>query len=277
MSFPALGIALIVVCAIMVGTFFIAQKIRNAGIVDVVWAACFMVVALVYLQFPGWEPRSRLITAMVCLWSLRLSAYLAIRFFKHVDTEDRRYFALREEWGAEYPSKLFLFFLFQGLSVVALSVPIWIAATSAEHNIARTLIEQVRGGWSIWEGVAVALWAVALIGEATADLQLYLFKSKPQNKGRVFRYGLWKYSRHPNYFFEWLVWCAFALFALPRTYGYLGLISPVLMYYFLTRVTGVPATESQAKKSKGEEYEKYIHSTSSFFPSIPKPANDDKA
>jgi steroid 5-alpha reductase family enzyme len=110
---------------------------------------------------------------------------------------------------------------------------------------------------------------VAFLGEITADAQLWRFKRDPKNQGRVCNTGLWRYSRHPNYFFEWLIWVSFAIVALSAKYGYLGLLSPLLMLYFLLRLTGIPATEEQALRSKGEKYRAYQRSTSPFIPWFP--------
>jgi len=107
-----------------------------------------------------------------------------------------------------------------------------------------------------------------------ADAQLAKFKRIAANRGKVCRVGLWNYSRHPNYFFEWLVWVAWALFALPSPAGYVGLIGPVLMFYFLFRVTGIPATEAQALRSRGEEYRRYQETTSAFVPWFHKKVDD---
>jgi len=102
-----------------------------------------------------------------------------------------------------------------------------------------------------------------------ADAQLVRFKRDPKNKGRVCNAGLWRYSRHPNYFFEFLIWVSFAIVALPAQHGYLGLISPLLILFFLVRVSGIPATEQQAIRSKGEAYRNYQQSTSPFIPWFP--------
>jgi len=120
------------------------------------------------------------------------------------------------------------------------------------------------------------LWAMAMVGEAAADAQLSKFKSDPSNKGRTCQVGLWRYSRHPNYFFEWLIWIAFALFALASPGGFWGLLSPALILYFVLRVTGIPATEAQAIRTRGEEYRRYQRTTSAFVPWFPKTIPQEK-
>ena len=117
---------------------------------------------------------------------------------------------------------------------------------------------------------ARALFLIGLIGESTADAQLAAFKRNPANKGGVCDAGLWRYSRHPNYFFEWLIWIAYAVFALASPYGWIALAMPVLMLHFLINVTGLKATEEQALRTKGERYRLYQARTSGFIPWIPR-------
>jgi steroid 5-alpha reductase family enzyme len=121
-----------------------------------------------------------------------------------------------------------------------------------------------------WAGAA--LWLFALLGESAADLQLARFKADPSTRGRVCDVGLWRLSRHPNYFFEWLVWCAYFLFALPSPWGWTTVSCPLLMLYFLFRVTGIPATEEQALRSRGEAYRRYQRTTSAFVPWVRRSA-----
>jgi steroid 5-alpha reductase family enzyme len=120
------------------------------------------------------------------------------------------------------------------------------------------------------EITAVGLWLVAIIGETVADRQLAAFRANPDNRGRTCRSGLWAYSRHPNYFFEWLNWCAYALMALPAPYGWAGLASPVIMLFLILKVTGVPPSEEQALASRGDDYRDYQRTTSVFIPWFPK-------
>jgi steroid 5-alpha reductase family enzyme len=120
------------------------------------------------------------------------------------------------------------------------------------------------------EYLGAALWLLAVSGEIASDVQLSRFKADPRNKGKTCRAGLWNLSRHPNYFFEWLIWMAFALFALASPYGYLGLLSPALILFFLFKVTGIPATEAQALRSRGDDYRRYQETTSAFVPWFPR-------
>jgi steroid 5-alpha reductase family enzyme len=122
--------------------------------------------------------------------------------------------------------------------------------------------------WTEW--LAIALWAGALAGESVADRQLERFKADAHSRGRVCRSGLWRYSRHPNYFFEWLVWVAYALAATTAPWGALAWACPAVMLFLLFRVTGIPATEAHALRSRGEAYRDYQRTTSAFVPWVPR-------
>ena len=180
------------------------------------------------------------------------------RVLGHLHTEDGRYQQLRRDWAANFGPKMFRFFQFQALVLVALSVPFLLAA----QNTAPALHPL--------EYAAAGLWLLALLGETLADAQLARFKRAPANRGLVCAIGLWGWSRHPNYFFEWLVWVAFALFALTAPSGWIALYAPALMLFFLLKVTGVGYTEGQLLRSKGEAYRAYQARTSAFIPWPPR-------
>ena len=118
--------------------------------------------------------------------------------------------------------------------------------------------------------VAIAVWVIAIAGESIADRQLDNFRNNPSNKGQVCKDGLWYYSRHPNYFFEWLHWWTYVLFAITYPLGWLSILAPALMLFFILKVTGIPPTEKQALKSRGERYREYQRTTNAFFPWFPK-------
>jgi steroid 5-alpha reductase family enzyme len=157
--------------------------------------------------------------------------------------------------GYQTPTaSFFWFFQIQALSNVFLAIPFFIITINNDQQI--TILE--------WTGLA--MWVIAFIGESVADWQLKEFKENPANKGEVCYVGLWNYSRHPNYFFEWLMWIAYFVFALASPYGYLAIISPLVILYLLLKVTGIPATEEQSIRSKGEKYKAYQKTTSVFVP-----------
>jgi len=253
-----LAIGTLSVCALMLALWLIHLALRNAAIVDAGWAGGVALLAMIYAAIgDGYPVRARWMAAMAALWGLRLAIYLLFtRVIGH--PEEGRYVQLRREWGGHLPLKFLLFFQFQALLSVALSAPFLLAALNPQPKL------------SAVEYTGAALWLVAWIGESAADSQLQQFKSNPANSGGICRVGLWQYSRHPNYFFEWLIWVAFALFTLGSPYGYLALAAPMLMLFFLFRVTGIPATEAQALRSRGEKYREYQRTTSAFVPWFPR-------
>jgi steroid 5-alpha reductase family enzyme len=244
--------------AMMLTLWLIHLPMRNAAIVDFGWAFGLGVLGIGYAYFGGGHGlRPILLAAMTGIWSFRLAFYLLFdRVLGH--PEEGRYQELRRSWKTNLPLKFLAFFQFQALLDVALSIPFLLIALNPATEL------------SVLEWAAVGLWLIAMIGEATADAQLAAFKKRPTSKGKTCQEGLWHYSRHPNYFFEWLIWMSYASFALGAPYGYLGLISPALILYFLLRVTGIPATEEQALRSRGDEYRRYQQTTSAFVPWFPK-------
>ncbi|MBS0633658.1 MAG: DUF1295 domain-containing protein [Verrucomicrobia bacterium] len=252
-------LALVSASALFAMLFAVARRIDNYGVVDVVWSAGFAPVAVLYgLLAPGDPVRRMLITIMAGLWSLRLGFYLGRRVLGHHPVEDGRYQQLRRDWAANFAPKMFFFFQAQALLLVALSAPFLLAAANPAGRL------------HALEYAGFTLWVVALAGETLADAQLAAFKRDPANRGRVCDRGLWHYSRHPNYFFEWLVWVAFALFALASSWGWVALYCPALMLFFLLKVTGIGYTESQLLRSKGEAFRAYQQRTSAFVPWFPK-------
>jgi steroid 5-alpha reductase family enzyme len=254
-----LGSATAALLLLMTGVWALSLRLRNAGIVDVAWAAHFALVAGYYaLAAPGYPARRAVVAGMVALWSLRLAAHLAVRVAGHHPVEDGRYQRLRQEWAPHVEAKLLGFFAVQGLLNAVLSVPFLFPCLDPSPGLRPV------------EWAGLVLWIVAWIGESVADRQLAAFKADPTRSGRTCRSGLWRYSRHPNYFFEWLVWCAYALFASASPGGWVSAYCPLLMLYFLFRVTGIPATEEQALRTKGDDYRDYQRTTSAFVPWPPR-------
>ena len=168
---------------------------------------------------------------MVGFWGFRLAVYLLFsRVIGH--PEEGRYVQLRKEWKRHLGLRFLFFFEFQALLDVILSTPFLIAALNPHAPL------------GFLEKFGAGIWLVSMIGEGIADRQLYYFKKNPENASKTCREGLWKYSRHPNYFFDWMTWVGYAVFALGSPWGWIGLISPALVLYFLLDVTGIPATGS---------------------------------
>jgi steroid 5-alpha reductase family enzyme len=272
------------VAFVMILVWIWAYRIKNAGIVDIFWAYNFLVIAGVIYFFtgahesnsllntgstdssmPGWHTtiypllfsRLNVVCLLAALWSLRLGTYLLIRVGSHLSAEEGRYKQLREEWAPNANLKFFIFFQMQALSNVFLALPFFIIALNPEPY------------FSWLECTGATIWFIAIIGEGLSDWQLARFKKDPANKGKVCQSGFWNYSRHPNYFFQLLLWIGVAIFALESPYGWIGLICPVTIAYLIFKVTGIPMTEEQALRSKGEAYREYQRTTSVFIP-LPK-------
>lgn len=248
-------ICLVTCCAIMSAVWLWAKRIGNAGVVDVFWAFNFPVIGiLIYYLGEGVELRRQLICGMVVIAGLRLGLHLWKRVIGHLDEEEGRYKQLRKEWAPNADQRFFWFFQFQAISNVILAAPFFLIAFNPAP------------GLNILEYTSVVLWAIAVIGEGTADWQLAAFKKDPANKGEVCSAGLWNYSRHPNYFFQSLLWIAYFLFAVTAPQGWIAVISPAIILYLLFNVTGIPATEEQSLRSKGDKFRAYQNTTSAFFP-----------
>ncbi len=255
---------LLICCAVLLfATFFLtwwlAEKIQNVSIVDVTWAGSFFPLALLYsTALNGFAVRKVLLLTLVGLWSLRLAAYLYRRIQSHHPDEDSRYASLRKKWGNEASPRFLIFFMVQAVSVLLLSAPLFLIANNSSEIV------------NVWEILALLLWVVAWMGEISSDRQLHAFRSEKQNKGRVCRTGWWKYSRHPNYFFEWLIWCSYGLWASCAVGGWPGLFAPLLILVSLLFLTGIPPSEKQSLLSRGEDYRRYQASTSRFVPWFPR-------
>jgi steroid 5-alpha reductase family enzyme len=240
--------------------WLIQKQTKNAGIVDVLWAFSFPILTTMYVYMTqGVMTKKSILLCMVWIWGGRLGTYLFIRNQK--GPEDIRYQKLREEWGDQSESKMFFFFQFQALLATVLSFPFALISYNSESGI------------SLFEMIGIVVWMVGVGGESLADSQLKRFKKNPANKGKVCDSGLWHYSRHPNYFFEWTIWVSYFIFALSVPYGWLSIVSPLFMLYFLVKVTGIPMTEELSLKSKGEAYREYQRTTSAFVPWFKKSAS----
>ncbi len=259
-SLPLAALALALCCAVFAACFGVARRLDNYGVVDIVWSYAFGPVAALYalLADGGWPARRVVVAAIAILWSARLGTYLCRRVMSHHPEEDGRYREMRARWAKNFAVEMFKFYQFQALSVVVLATPFLLALGRPEPR------------FTALDWIALALFVVGQAGEALADTQLAAFKKKPGNQGRVCEAGLWAFSRHPNYFFVSLTWLSFALFALPAPWGWLGMIAPGAILYLLLFVTGIPMTEEQALRTKGEAYRDYQRRVAAFVPWFPK-------
>jgi steroid 5-alpha reductase family enzyme len=251
--------ALIGLAAVFTVVYYFGKRINNYSVVDVAWSYAFGAMVIFYaLAAQGWWMRRMLIAIMVVMWSFRLGTHLWHRVKSHHPEEDGRYVEMRELWKANLGGKMFQFFQLQAISVVVLGLTFLFATTNPTESLG--LIEIVGG----------VLWISAWMGESIADMQLAKFKRDPASKGQVCDVGLWRYTRHPNYFFEWLIWVGFFLVGSAAAWGWTGIIAPAVILYLLLNVTGVPPTEAQSLRSRGDAYRRYQATTNAFFPGPPR-------
>jgi len=231
---------------------------QNAGIVDIGWALGFVISVWSYFILGnGVLEKKIFITLLVSIWGLRLAWYLTNRYL-HSD-EDPRYTELRKNLGEQGSDFKFLFvFLFQGFLVSLLTIPFLIICLSHDQT------------WHLLEGIGLLVWGIGLWGESAADSQLAKFKADTENHDLICTEGLWRYSRHPNYFFEFIIWVGYFLIALPATGGWLAILSPMIILFLLLKVSGIPVAEAEALRTKGDAYRHYQETTSSFIPWFPR-------
>jgi steroid 5-alpha reductase family enzyme len=251
--------ATVLAVAVCMGALWLLSlALRNASIVDVFWGLGFVVIAAVGLARTdaGDAPRRWLVAAMVGLWGLRLAGYLLWR--NAGAGEDPRYRAMRRHWGAR-------FWWVSGFTVFALQgVLMWIVSLPVQ------LVMLAPGGpLGALDALGVGLCAIGLFFEAVGDWQLARFKADPANAGRVMDRGLWRYTRHPNYFGDVCVWWGIFAVALATPHGPWSVVGPLLMTFLLLRVSGVAMLERSIGKRR-PEYARYAERTSAFFPRPPR-------
>jgi steroid 5-alpha reductase family enzyme len=253
------ALALALALGLMGTAFVLARRLNNFSIVDVAWAFNFTPIAAMFAMLGSGAIGRRLtLLVAVALWSLRLAAHLGIRIRAAHPVEEGRYVELRRRWSTALNTRFFVFFLFQGVLNAALSLPFVFVSQN----------DSPMPGFLELSGLC--LFVTGLAGETVADAQLSAFKREPGARERVCRAGLWRYSRHPNYFFEWLVWCGFACAATASPGGFVSWVCPAMMLYFLHRVTGIKPTEANALRTRGAAYRDYQATTSAFLPWPPR-------
>ncbi|HSL59362.1 MAG TPA: DUF1295 domain-containing protein [Acidimicrobiales bacterium] len=246
------------IAVLMLVVWLLSVVLRDASIVDIVWGLGFVVVAWVtYAVGEGVEERRLLIAVLVTVWGLRLAGYLAWRNIGK--GEDPRYRAMRRHWGDRFwIVSLVTVFVTQGVLMWIVSLPVQLAgAADAPTDI----------GLLAWIGVA--LWAVGFAFESIGDLQLARFKADPDNKGQVMDTGLWRYTRHPNYFGDFCVWWGIFLVAAETGPARWGVVGPLVMSALLMKYSGVGILEKSIDKRR-PGYAEYRRRTSTFFPRPPK-------
>ncbi|MDP2331300.1 MAG: DUF1295 domain-containing protein [Reyranella sp.] len=252
--------AAVALALVMTVAWAVQLRTGQSGWIDAIWSFAVGVVGAAAALVPiagqeGLTARQALVAACVFAWSVRLGLHIVRRTLRGGD--DARYKALREEWGANFVVRLFLFLQVQAAAALVLVICVLAAA----RNTAPL-------GWG--DALGLAILAVAVLGEAAADAQLARFAGSPRAKGAVCEIGLWRYSRHPNYFFEWLAWLSYPVIAvgLPADnfYGLIALIGPAMIYWLLVHVSGIPPLEAHMLKSRGAAFADYQRRVCAFFP-----------
>jgi steroid 5-alpha reductase family enzyme len=242
---------------LMAGLWALQLRVRNAAIADAGWCLGLGLVVCWYAWAAHGDTERRwLVAIMGSIYAFRLGFYILVNRVLG-KAEDARYRRLRQEWGKRQEFRMLLYFQLQAAAVALFSLPFL------------ALMQNPRPTFSLWELAGALVWLVAVTGEAVADRQLAQFRAKSWNRDRVCREGLWRYSRHPNYFFEWLHWWAYVVMGVGVPNWGVTLLGPLVMGWALLKVTGIPPNEEQAVASRGEEYRVYQRTTSAFFPWFP--------
>ncbi len=228
--------------------FLIYLKTKKNGHIDPLWTATIGVLGIILIiQSEKSDLKNIIIAIAIIIWAYRLSSYL---FIRGRIGNDPRYEALMTQWGKKANLFLFLFLQIQAVCAFVLLYAL------------KIIIDAPSNYFAIFIGLAIII--ISLFGEAIADKQLKVFKQN--NKDGVCNTGLWKYSRHPNYFFEFLFWFGMSVFALSHLGGLWALIAPAMMYYLLNYASGIPPLEEHMLRSRGDAYLEYQKTTSPFFP-----------
>ena len=245
------------IAALAVAAWVLSLVRRDVSHVDSLWSLFFMLAAFVYATaVEATGPRVALVLVLVSVWALRLSGYITWRNWG--EEEDRRYQQIRANNEPNFAFKsLYIVFGLQGLLAWIISLPL-LAAILGQN------------GWNLLDALGIALWLTGLALEPGGDYQLARFKANPENKGKVMDSGFWRYTRHPNYFGDFCVWWGFYLLALAADFSYWWtIIAPVIMSFFLLKVSGVAMLEKDIGERR-PKYADYIKRTNAFFPGPPK-------
>jgi len=245
--------------SVLLGALYLLQRrTRDATAVDAGWGAALVLCAVLYaILGPGALAQRLLIAIPFALENARIAALVRRRLGQG---EDSRYRELRRRWAERGREQATFAVFYEAQATVAalLSLPVLLAVFNDDASIAPV------------QSVGAALWVAAFLLEATADRQLAAFRADPARRGGVMQAGLWRYSRHPNYFFQTLTWVAYALIAVAAPWGYLAFAAPALILFLVLFVTGIPPAEESSLRSRGEAYRRYQQQTSAFVPWFPK-------
>ena len=261
----AIVVAAVALSAIMALAWLTALRTGRSGLIDAIWTfavgACGVAGAIApFGSTDTVNARQWLVAGLAAIWSLRLGIHITARSLRNGD--DPRYKQLREEWGDNFQRRLFWFLQIQAAAALVLVVTVMAAA------------RRPTPGLGLGDLLGVVIFLVAVAGEMLADQQLSRFGAAPENKGKVCDIGLWRFSRHPNYFFEWLGWAGYVLIAIDFSatywFGWLALAGPGLMYWLLVHVSGIPPLEAHMLRSRGDLFRDYQRRVNAFWPGSPR-------
>lgn len=235
-------LTLLVIFVFMNVFFFVSLYLKRKDIADFAWGIGFIVVSVFNLILSkDFQQTKTILTFLIFLWGARLAIYIFLRNIGKKD--DFRY--------ANFKNSYITVFIFQGLLMFLVALPV-------------TLYNRFDGGVALFSFIGLLVWVLGFYFETVGDIQMYLFKKNPKNKGKVMNQGLWQHTRHPNYFGEVTMWWGIWILTIGSTYWYIGIIGPITITYLITKVSGVPLLEKKYEGSK--EFEKYKAKTSVFFP-----------
>lgn len=254
------GLVSLELVSIMALAWYLQQRTGNSGWVDTTWSfgvgatACFVALMPLEQGSPHW--RQFVVAALAAVWCIRLGSHIALRTRGVKD--DPRYRQLAEAWGEDAPRRMFWFLQSQAAIGILLALAVVVAAHNPEPV------------FRIQDAIGCAILLIAIGGEALADRQLSQFRRDDANRGKVCDVGLWRWSRHPNYFFEWLSWFSYPVLAVDfagnHPFGWFAVLAPGVMYYILVHVSGIPPLEAHMLRTRGEAFRAYQKRTRAFFP-----------
>ncbi|GAB4219502.1 MAG: DUF1295 domain-containing protein [Candidatus Microgenomates bacterium] len=236
--------------------FLLAILRKRNDLADVAWGLGFVIIALISLILKNFTIRQAVVFILVLIWGLRLSIYIFLR--NKNKKEDFRYKNWREQWGKNwFWQTYFQIFILQGFFLFIISLPISFLG-----------IFQDKQSLNLLDFLGIFIWLIGFLFETIADYQLSVFKSDQKNNGKIMKSGLWKYSRHPNYFGEVILWWGIFLISLNTENGFLSIFGPITISFLILKVSGIPLLEKKYQGNK--EFQEYKRKTSAFFPLPPK-------
>ena len=238
--------------------FILALLLKKNDVVDVAWGIGFILIAVMNLLISGWNFRVLLSSVLVIIWGLRLAVYIFMR--NRGQQEDFRYAQWKKDWGSHWLIRSYLqVFLLQGFFMLLIAYPLFVYSGYKSSPA------------GCWDLIGAIIWIIGFFWEAVGDFQMRRFKQDPANRGKIMDKGLWKYTRHPNYFGESTMWWGIFVITLNYQYGWTAILSPIVITLLLLKVSGIPLLEK--KYSTNPAYREYIQKTSSFIPWFPRKQN----